>query len=208
MLPHGQFAELIRLKPQNPDLRIERNGVVSTVDDVLASSRVQLDSYAGFYFTCYNSMSTPGRILPGLAKIYRTQFGMNYKCVELIGDSVRSGFTRKYEGGCYILQDRVFITAMETLTRNEVTQTILYPSYTKRICHLTGIMSGVAAHASRLPAATQVVFEYLGEVVDIRECLKQCGLFDYGDSEIPSDIQSMISKGVQAGSNLLEAAQS
>ena len=206
MLPHGQFAELIKLKPQSAVATIEKNALVSTSADVLTSSRSALDSYAGYYFTCYNSMSNPGKILRGLAKIYRTPFGMNYKSVELIGTPTQRGFTCKYEGGCYTLKDRIFITSMEMLTQNEVTQTILYPSYTNRIRYLTGIMSGVAAHATRPPAATQIVFEYLGETVDIRRCLKKSGLFEFGGREISEDVQRMISAGIRPGSNLLEAA--
>ena len=104
-----------------------------------------------------------------------------------------------------MLGDKIFITAMEMLTRNEVTQTILYPSYTNRIRYLTGIMSGVSAHATRPPAATQIVYQYLGNSVDVRKSLRTCGLFDHGDPEIPADIQSMISKGLRPGSSLLEA---
>jgi len=206
LMPHGQFSELIRLKPYGAGVKVEKNLVVSTSEDVLLASRSALDGYTGHYFTYYNSMSSPGKILRGLASIYRTSFGIHMKSLEIVATRQNKGFTCKYEGGCYLLGDRIFITAMEMLTRNEVIHTILYPSYTNRIRYLTGVMSGVAAHATRPPAATQIVFHYLGKSLDLRKSLRMCGLFEYGDEEIPWDIQRMISTGPRPGLNLLEAA--
>ena len=207
MMPHGQFSELIKLKPQGVNVQTDQNEIMRICEDVLTSSRTALDDYVGYYFTSYNSMSNPGKILRGLAKIYRTPQGINFKSVEVIRAQSQKGFTCKYEGGCYILKDRIFITAMEMLTGNEITQTILYPSYTNRIHYLTGILSGVAAHASRPPAATRIVLEYLGTSVDVRLCMKKSGLFEFGGSEISQDVQRMVSMEIQPGTHLLEAAK-
>ncbi len=208
LMPHGQFSELIRLKPHGTGLRVEKNLVVSTGEEVLLASRGLLDGYTGYYFTYYNSMSSPGKILRGIANFYRTPFGIHMKSLEIIATRQNKGFTCKYEGGCFVLGDRIFITAMEMLTKNEVIQTILYPSYTNRIRYLTGIMSGVAAHATRPPAATKIVFHYLGKSVDLKKSLKKCGLFDYDDDDIPEEIRQMISTGSPDGRHLLEAALS
>lgn len=206
LMPHGQFKELIRLKPHGVGIEIERNIIMSEAEKVIQTSRSKLDAYAGYYFSYYNSMSNPGKTLKGLTKIYRTPFSMNIKTIEVIGKLGHDGFTCKYEGACFTLGDRLFITAMETLTYNEAIQIILYPSYTNRIRYLTGIMSGVAAHASRPPTATQIVLQFLGTNVDIRKSLGLCGLFASGDDQIPDDVRRMISGDLREGTYLLEAA--
>jgi len=206
LMPHGQFKELVRLKPQGAGVLVDKNLVMSTGEKVLLASRSKLDGYAGYYFTYYNSMSNPGKILKGLTRIYRTPFSMNIKTLEVIGKWRHGGFICKYEGACFTLGDRLFITAMETLTRNEAIQIILYPNYTNRIRYLSGIMSGVAAHATRPPTATQLVMQFLGTNLDVRKSLAQCGLFDPEDEHLPDDVRKMISGTLREGTHLLEAA--
>jgi len=206
LMPHGQFKELVRLKPQGQGVEIDKNAVLREAETILQSSRAQLDAYAGYYFTYYNSMSNPGKILKGLTKLYRTPFSMNIKTLEVIGRRGHGGFTCKYEGACFMLGDRLFVTALETLTRNEAIQIILYPSYTNRIRYLSGIMSGVAAHATRPPSATQVVMQFLGGNLDLRKTLQQCGLFDPEDPQIPDVARRMVSGELRSGTHLLEAA--
>lgn len=206
LMPHAQFRELIRLKPPSGPTDIERNQLRRISEDVLAASLPKLDAYAGYYFTYYNSMSHPGRVLKGLTKIYPTAHSMNLKTLEVIGRRGRGGFTCKYQGSCFMLGDRLFITAMEMLTRNEVIQIILYPSYTHRIRHLSGIMSGVSAHATRAPAATQIAMEFLGPRIDRRGALADCGLFAPDDPQVPPNMRAMISGQSDPTSHLLMAA--
>ncbi len=208
LMPHGQFKELVRLRPKAGGVLIEKNLLISRCERVLQASLPKLDSYAGTYFTYYNSMSNPGKILKGLTRIYRTPFSMNLKTLEVVGRRGRGGFTCKYEGGCFLLGDRLFITAMEMLTGNEAIQIILYPSYTNRIRYLSGIMSGVSAHATRPPSATQIAMQFLGTNVDLRKSLATCGLFDAGDAQVPADIQLMIAGSLSAGTHLLAASPS
>ena len=205
LLPHGQFAELVRLKPNESGVRAEKNIVSAVAEDIRMASRSNLDSYIGYYFSYYNSMSHPGKILRSLSRLYRTPYGVNVKAVESVGVPGKRKFTCKYEGGCFVLGDRIFMTVMETLTRNEVMQIILYPSYNNRIRYLSGVVSGVAARAPRPPAATQIVFQYLGENLDLRKTMKLCALYEPGDPEIPEDVQEMLAAGMREGGRLLEA---
>ncbi|MDV7141244.1 hypothetical protein R3X27_00975 [Tropicimonas sp. TH_r6] len=193
LLPHGQFMELIRLKPHESSARAEKNVVSAIGEDIRLASRRELDSYVGFYFGYYHSMSHPGMVLRSLTRLYRTPFGVNVKSIEMVGSPGARQFTCKYEGACFVLGDRIFMTVMEMLTRNEVMQIILYPCYTSRIRFLTGVISGVAARAPRPPTATQIVFQYLGDGLDIRKSLRLSGLYAPDDPEIPQEVRRMLS---------------
>lgn len=205
LLPAGQFTELVRLKPNESGARAEKNIVSAIGEDIRLASRSTLDAYVGYYFTYYNSMSHPGMILRSLTRIYRTPYGVNVKSIETIGQPGDRHFTCKYEGACFFLGDRIFVTVMEMLTRNEVMQIILYPSYNNRIRYLTGVVSGVAARAPRPPSATQIVYQYLGENLDLRKTFKMCGLFEPDQEDVPADVRAMLAAGSQHGRRLIEA---
>lgn len=205
LMPHGQFMELIRLKPQESGVRAETNKIAAIAEDLRMGSRSGLDRYVGYYFTYYNSMSHPGMILRALTQIYRTRHGINVKSIEKVGLPGQAKFTCKYEGACFLLGDRLFMTVMEMLTRNEVMQIILYPSYNNRINYLTGVVTGVAARAPRPPAATWMVCQYLGQSLDLRKSLKLSGLYQPDDASIPAEVRAMLSGGLSEGKGLIEA---
>ncbi|WP_330629450.1 MULTISPECIES: helix-turn-helix transcriptional regulator [Thioclava] len=205
LLAHGQFVELVRLRPQSTGVRAERDIVSLTAGELRMQSAKALVPYLGYYLTWYNSMSHPGQVLCALSKLYDTPFGVNVKSVESVGRPGARKFTCKYEGACFLLGDRLFMTVMETLTRNEVMQIILYPSYNNRIRYLGGVVSGVAARAPRPPSATQMVMEYLGKSVDLRAMMRRCSLYSPQDPRIPEEVRQMLSGGLRAGSQLVEA---
>lgn len=205
LMPHGQFMELIRLKPHESGVRAEPNKIAAIAEDLRIGSRRDLDRYVGYYFTYYNSMSHPGMILRSLTRIYRTRFGINVKSIETVGMPGQRKFTCKYEGACFMLGDRLFMTVMEMLTRNEVMQIILYPSYNNRIHYLTGVVSGVAARAPRPPSATRIVCQYMGDSLNLRKSLKLSGLYAPDDPSIPAEVRAMLAGGVREGTGLIEA---
>lgn len=205
LMPHGQFADLVRLKPSESGARAERNIVAAIADDFRMGSRAVLDAYVGYYFTYYNSMSHPGLILRSLTRIYRTPFGVNVKSVESVGLPGARKFNCKYEGACFVLGDRIFMTVLETLTRNEVMQIILYPNYNSRIGLLTGVVSGVAARAPRPPSATTIVLQHLGRNVDLRKSVRLCALYAPDDPALPQDIRQMLATAPRGDGRLIEA---
>ncbi|MFW8634930.1 helix-turn-helix domain-containing protein [Cribrihabitans pelagius] len=205
LLPHGQFAEVVRLKPSESGVRAQTDVVSAIAEDIRTASRSRLDAYTGYYFTYYNSMSHPGLVLRSLTRLYRTPNGINVKSVESVGFPGARKFTCKYEGACFTLGDRIFMTVMETLTRNEVMQIILYPSYNNRIRLLSGVVSGVAARAPRPPAATQIVLQYLGNRVDLMKSMRMCALYRPDDAHIPEEIRSMLATGMRGNGYLIEA---
>ncbi|MBT9386269.1 helix-turn-helix domain-containing protein [Pseudooceanicola sp. CBS1P-1] len=205
LLPHGQFADLVRLRPGRMGATVERDVVSALAHDIRLESQRSLMAYTGYYRVYYNSMSHPGQILLALGRIYETSFGMNVKIIESVGRPGRRKFTCKYHGACFVLGDRIFMTVMEMLTRNEVMQIILYPSYNNRIRHLTGVVSGVAARAPRPPAATEIVFEYLGENIAPLPEMRRSALYAPDSPELPEEVREMLTSGTQRRGPLIEA---
>lgn len=87
----------------------------------------------------------------------------------------------------------------ESLTGNEIAQTILFPTYKNRVGRLTGLMLGVSSSNQRRIACTRILFEWLGNRIDLRKALSACGLFDPDDSSIDPWIINAIDNSATRG---------
>jgi len=79
---------------------------------------------------------------------------------------------------------------IESLTENEITQTVLFPSYRSQIKYLHGIKIGVSSRSHRSPASTRVLLEFIGHEISFKERFRQCGL--YQPEDMPQEIISLI----------------
>ena len=204
-LPAEQFAQLVTLKPRVPEPEI--SGVASDnpqtryLQTLSRLSAGQLGRYAGYYFEYSLSMAAPGRVLRALARIGQDDTGFfhgRYERLTAPGPS-RKPVHSRYQGVPYFLQDRIFLVDGEVLTNNEISQTILYPTYQNRVTRLTGLKIGAAGHGSRTPTCCRVLWEHLGETVNINRAWRLCGLYDATDPAIDPAIRSSIENRIAPG---------
>ncbi|MCW8886460.1 MAG: helix-turn-helix transcriptional regulator [Motiliproteus sp.] len=204
-LPHQQFAQIVQVRP-NQDQPTEARPYVPHIDKLQEQAQGRFDKYLGYYFEIYYSMAFPGRILRNLVEIREQDNGVYYQRVERLkaDDSARI-YHSKYLGCGFFLSDRIFMVDYESLTGNELTQTILYPTYKNRISRLAGLKLGVSASDRREPACARVIYEYLGQRVDLRKALKMCGLYSADSDAIDSGIKERIKNGVSEDDKLFLA---
>lgn len=200
-LPPAQFARIIALKRRTTK---PRPPFADTVDRLRANSLPAMRSYAGYYHVYYYSMSTPGMILRGLLHMFTHDNDLFYRRIERFPHSDAAGGTYKcrYTGAALFLEDRIFLIDTESLTGNEVTQTILFPSRRNRITRLTGLIMGVSSNNQRRIACSRVLFEWLGADIAIRPALKRCGLFSPDTAEIAPSIRDAIDNRQETGGPL------
>lgn len=94
----------------------------------------------------------------------------------------------------YYLRDRLFLVDYESLTSNEISQTILIPSYKSRMTRLNGLKMGVSACDHRTPVCTRVVWDYLGTHISRRSALRRVRLYRADDKEIDADLKARLSQ--------------
>ncbi len=199
LLPAGQFERLIQVRP-----RVVSEAVKPRVEDkhllkLSQASSANMDKYVGYYFEYYMSMACPGKILRNLICFEKRDEGIYYQRTERLKEQPNeAAFHSKYLGVALFLTDRIFMTDYETLAVNEVTQTILIPSYKNRISRLNGLRMGVPANGIRTPSCVRVVMEYLGQQVDVRKALGLCGLYDPADTAIDPTIQQAVHNQMDA----------
>lgn len=152
-----------------------------------------LIKYHGYYYKYFSSFSSPGYILRSFVVLYAYQGRTLYKTVERIKRPAdRRSFTFKYNGIMIPMGERLHMIDYESILRNEISQTILFPTYLNRVSYLSGLIIGVSGNEAHQPVSARVVMEYLGQRVAPRAALKGCGLFLPNSAEI----HPMVSKGI------------
>lgn len=190
-LPHSRFAQILSVRPA-PVQAPPRSGsdYAARIERLQQSSRGALDKYAGYYFEYYYSMAFPGSVLRSLFYLYRDGDAFRYRRIERLSFVGRraSGYRCRYLGVALLLNERIFLLDHEVLTGNELTETILFPTYKSRVSHLAGVKIGVSAADRREPACARVVLESLGHRIDVRGALRVCGLLTPHDPSLDPEV--------------------
>ncbi|REG79352.1 helix-turn-helix domain-containing protein [Marinomonas pollencensis] len=190
-LPHQQFQQLVESNPR----QITQQGDTKQAHfkQLEERSGSHLDKYLGYYFEYYYSMGNQGKILKSLVCLTKQGDTVVYQRTErLTGQANNEVCHCKYLGMAYYLSDRIFMMDYESLTVNEITQTILYPTFKNRVHWLHGLRMGVSASDERMPCSSRILMEYLGTNIDLRKTLTKCRLYEPQDREIGEHIVDMI----------------
>jgi transcriptional regulator with XRE-family HTH domain len=175
-LPREYFHQIVQVRPKQ---RTERAAYADHISRLQQTSG-KFDKYLGYYYEYYHSMSARGKVLRGLVHIFTHQDVLYHERLERFPQhaSLDQTYKCKYVGSTFYLNDRIFLVDYESLTGNEIAQTILFPTYKNKVARLSGLMLGVSSSNQRAIACARVVFEYLGKNVDLRKTMRLCGLFD------------------------------
>lgn len=189
-LPAEQFARLIGARSggaappvQDPLLELLRP---------LREHAVSLARYCGYYFEYANCMSVPGRILVSLVHLREERGSYLFERQERQERTAEDWVRCRYLGAAFYLQDRLFLIDYESLTGNEMSQTILIPSFKSRITRLNGLKTGVSSGDRRTPACTRVVWDYLGTEINRVNAYRQVMLYSPDDPRIDADIRQRL----------------
>ena len=194
-LPHSQFQRLVQVSPRHV-VNATNNIEDEHFDRLQQKSSPELEKYLGYYFEYYYSMGNPGKILRSLVCIEKQGNKVVYQRTERLIEGNEIGHKEvchcKYLGLAYYLSDRIFMTDYESLTVNEITQTILFPTFKNRIVWLHGLRLGVSASDERMPCSSRVLMEYLGTNIDLKKALAMCRFYEPEEDEIDESIQERI----------------
>lgn len=208
LLPHANFAEIVKLKPRLSNAAAMLSPAAQTLRRLEAQSEQIPDRYLGYYFRYYYSFAFPGYITRSLVRIFRKNRVCYWKNIEIIRRRDRSDHAEaifKYLGLITFIFDRLFVLEEEVLLKNSVTQTILYPSHASRIHQLIGIQTATSNLNRRNPAASRVLLEFISPSIDVRRALSCCGQFPEHDKEIRPDIELRIANKLGKGEKVLGA---
>ncbi|MBD9656843.1 MULTISPECIES: helix-turn-helix transcriptional regulator [unclassified Pseudomonas] len=194
-MPGDQFARLIGARGTQIGAPAEQDPLHVLLQPLRESSS-DLSRYCGYYFEYANCMSVPGTIL--LSLVHMREEGGNFlferqeRQVLSTGGLAEDSARCRYLGAAFQLQDRLFLIDYESLTVNEMSQTILIPSFKSRITRLNGLKTGVSSGDRRTPACTRVVWEFLGTEINRISTYRQVMLYQPDDPRIDEDIRQRL----------------
>jgi transcriptional regulator with XRE-family HTH domain len=194
LMPPSEFSELIRVRG------VPRNQITHRIDQhveiLLRCSDSRLLGLQGTYFEYYASMSTPNRIICTLMTFEAQDGVLYYRRYERVGDPLRVCKKHyRYEGIALMLGDRVFLTDHECELRVELTQTVLYPDYSKLPTRMHGIKIGVSANRQRFPCAARVYIERTPAGSSVLTNLRRCGLYCHDSPVLPPPVRAAVDNG-------------
>ncbi|WP_121066612.1 helix-turn-helix domain-containing protein [Chachezhania antarctica] len=204
LMEPARFAELISLR-RRPGSEQEVTPLGPTLKR-LSQFSTPLHRYVGGYFRYFHSYSNPGMIMRSYAQITRRDGHYLWKNIER--EDTAQGGPRdvfKYEGMVFYLGERINVVENEALLSSSITQMILYPSYNAGIDYLLGIQTGGPLKRGRKPSASRVVLDYLGQNVDARRAMAQCGLF--APEELDPKIVQLVRNEMPTGAWTFEVEQ-
>ncbi|WP_028238793.1 helix-turn-helix domain-containing protein [Stutzerimonas azotifigens] len=196
-LPPEQFVRLVGARPAEARRPAPADPLASLLQP-LRRHAGSLSRYCGYYFEYANCMSVPGSILLSLVHLREEGGQFLFERQERQersspGSGEAEDWVRcRYLGVAFGLQDRLFLIDYESLTLNEISQTILIPSFKSRITRLNGLKSGVSSGDRRTPACTRVVWEYLGSEINRVSAYRQVMLYSPDDPRIDPDIRERL----------------
>ena len=196
-LPGEQFADLIGARSGSLESRVLGDPLMELLKPLRAHAG-NLSRYCGYYFEYSNCMSVPGTVLLSLVHLWEEDGDFLFERQErqersASADVQAEDWVRcRYLGAAFQLQDRLFLLDYESLTLNEMSQTILIPSYKSRITRLNGLKTGVSSGDRRNPACTRVVWEYLGTEINRISAYRQVRLYRPDDLRIDDDVRQRL----------------
>ena len=190
-LPREHFHQIVQVRPRQ---RGERAVYADHIARLQHQGNGKFDKYLGYYYEYYQSMSAPGKVLRGLVHIFTHEGAIYHERLERFPQyaNLDESYKCKYVGATFYLNDRIFLIDYESLTGNEIAQTILFPTYKNKVARLSGLMLGVSSSNQRAIACARVVFEFLGKSIDTRAAMRLCGVFGPRDGEIDPTILKVI----------------
>lgn len=193
--PAPAFAQLIGVRRDRGAAAQPKSPPLAHLEHLRTqSSESRLARHVGYYFEYYHSMSSPGHILRSLVHLRADAGHFGYERTERLqranapADHVRC----RYIGTAFDLQGKLFLVDYESLTSNEISQTVLTPSFKNRVTRLNGLKLGVASNDQRAPCCSRVVWDYLGTEIRRVNCYRQLGLFGPNDPAICADIREQL----------------
>ncbi|MEL0614265.1 helix-turn-helix transcriptional regulator [Marinomonas arenicola] len=153
------------------------------------SSKDNLKRYCGHYYRYMLSGSFPGNIVKSLIRIYEKDGFFYYWHIENLcqSDAVsKQSHYARYNGIVFMIAERIYMIEIESKLNSTISETIMMPSYQHGNKNISGITCYATSDISHQPVSSRVLFEYLGDKINIRDCLKQCSLI-FTDSSIISE---------------------
>lgn len=189
-LPQAEFADRMQFHTGGGQTR-ERQAM-RWLSGAFPGNRRALGRYLGYYLAHFHSFSWDGHILRSLVCIYERDGMILTKTIERNRDPVDGAFfLSKYDGYVSLLDNRLFAVEFQSLARDAIVETVLYPTGRSQLTMLRGVTFGLSSK-QRNPYVSRTAWKFLGRSVDHRLALKACGLVPIRSADLDRQIVQIL----------------
>ena len=198
-LPADEFKKLLLVRP--PKLGQAEGQFEKTVSNLLNASNKNTDllkRHEGFYF-CYTQVDgIEKRVIKTLSRISMLQDQWYVKSIERgMNDSFMLPATVKYKGLITESSNRLIAQERQTHNGKSFHTTFLYPADHGEPTYLTGLQMGIVSESGQEIVCIRTIWQYLGLKPNLREVLRELGVFNLADIQLPEFIRQGIDNRMQ-----------
>jgi hypothetical protein len=151
-----------------------------------------LRPYLGYFHSYFETDSWTKKTICALVCLYEKDGMILTKTIERSHDPLDGTlYLSKYDGQATLLGNRIFVLEYQSLDRDALVETVLYPFGRGQLSYLRGVTFGVTSR-ERKPFASNVVWKFLGTNIDVKSALKSVGLYDRSSPQLDSKVVSIL----------------
>lgn len=194
LMDHAQFREIIAIRRRSGAPVDPLGSFIAGLHRINPRSTRQLEVYLGFYYTYFRPVEFPDLVLRSLISVFARAGFVYCKTIENYSAiKRRSRRILKYTGILYHTGERIIVHEREAHVGQMMWTTVLLPSRPDQTSVMSGLTLGISSGIGRDVACYRVIWEALGDEVDLRAALAGAGLYDLNSPVIPQDIRAAIS---------------
>lgn len=175
------------------------------IEQLPSTARAAQDK-AGIYWKYHCSSIYEQCVLRSLVRISIRDGLVQYETIERfqdLDDNYKTAYRFRYQGLCFMLEDRLFLIDIEVRQNNEMTFSVLMPIVRKPQRFLFGLTTGIAATAFREPYSARVAFQQVEGATISKAHLGFCKALAFDDRSIPAEIRSYLGLGNRGKAEIL-----
>lgn len=172
--------------PQKP--RHERGGF----DTAFRGQTIPLRRYLGNYLSYFLTPSWENSVICAFVRLDEIDGIVRCRSLERSVDPEDGSlYLSKYDGRAAMLGNRIFVLEFQTLARDAVVETVLYPVGRGQLQYLRGTTFGIASRP-RMPFSSSVVWRHLDDAMPVRDAMGCVGRFDLNSPRLDQRARSIL----------------
>ena len=151
-----------------------------------------LRPYLGYFHSYFETDSWADHTICALVHLYEKDGKILSKTIERSHDPLDDTlYLSKYDGQVALLGNRIFVVEFQSLDRDALVETVLYPFGRGQLSYLRGTTFGVTSR-QRKPFASEVVWKFLGTNIDVKAALNTVGLYNRSSKQLDQKVISIL----------------
>ncbi|MDW4548229.1 helix-turn-helix transcriptional regulator [Defluviimonas sp. D31] len=192
LLPPEEFEIHPTVAPRLQGMVLSRPGSRG-FDSAFEGQTIPLRRYLGYYLSYFPTESWNNAIICALVRIDERDGMVHCKSVERSVDPEDGTlYLSKYHGRVAMLGNRIFVMEFQSLARDALVETVLYPVGRGQQTYLRGATFGITSR-HRAPFSAPIVWRFLGSNIDLRAAMRQVGLYDKGSPSLDPRVAGLLS---------------